>query len=167
MSQTLLSPAEIHAIIDKEFSGAISALNMNPTMPFFVVKDVDAWQAIAYFMREDSRLQFNYLSCITGVDLGAKESQLSSIYNFQSLGIHYHKITVKVIVPYDNPKIPSVAEIWKTAEWHEREAFDLLGIEYTAHPDLRRILCPDDWEGHPLRKDYKTQETYHGIKVPF
>ena len=65
------------------------------------------------------------------------------------------------------PQVPSVSSIWKTADWHEREAFDLVGIEFTNHPDLRRILLPSDWEGYPLRKDYKEQEEYHGIKVKY
>jgi len=69
------------------------------------------------------------------------------------------------MVKKDAPEIPSVAEIWRTANWHEREAWDLFGIVFTGHPDLKRILLPDDWEGHPLRKDYKTQETYQGITI--
>jgi NADH-quinone oxidoreductase subunit C len=63
------------------------------------------------------------------------------------------------------PSFISVSEVWKTAEWHEREAFDLLGIQFEGHPDLRRILLPDDWEGYPLRKDYSAAEEYKGIKI--
>ena len=63
-------------------------------------------------------------------------------------------------------EIPSIAEIWRTADWHEREAYDLFGIKFSNHPDLKRILLPEDWEGHPLRKDYKTPEYYNGMPVP-
>jgi NADH-quinone oxidoreductase subunit C len=79
---------------------------------------------------------------------------------------------VHVRVPRDKPLIPSVADVWRAADWHEREAYDLMGIVFENHPDSvtdhdgthpRRILCPDDWEGHPLRKDYKFPMEYHGI----
>ena len=65
------------------------------------------------------------------------------------------------------PQVPTVSHIWKTADWHEREAFDLMGIQFSNHPDLRRILLPEDWEGHPLRQDYQAQEYYHGIQVKY
>jgi NADH-quinone oxidoreductase subunit C len=82
-----------------------------------------------------------------------------------------HAFVMKVIVPrgdeHNLPAVPSLCNVWKTANWHEREAFDLYGITFTGHPDLRRILLPTDWQGYPLRKDYKEQETYHGIKVAY
>jgi NADH-quinone oxidoreductase subunit C len=76
-------------------------------------------------------------------------------------------IMLKVVIPRDNPVIRSVASIWKTANWHEREIFDLFGVQFQNHPDLRRILLPADWDGHPLRKDYKQQEYYKNIKVDY
>jgi NADH-quinone oxidoreductase subunit C len=91
------------------------------------------------------------------------------VYNLAS--IPYKKqLTLKVVKYHDRsredlPSFPSVSTVWRTAEWHEREAYDLLGINFENHPDLRRILLPDDWEGYPLRKDYKAQEYYRGIKV--
>ena len=73
------------------------------------------------------------------------------------------EFAIRVVVDRNDPVIPSVADIWPTADWHEREAYDLMGIRFSNHPDLRRILCPDDWEGHPLRKDYEFPLEYHGI----
>jgi len=68
-------------------------------------------------------------------------------------------------VPGQLPQVPTVSHVWRTAEWHEREVYDLSGIEFVGHPDMRRILCPEDWVGHPLRKDYQMPEEYHGIRA--
>jgi NADH-quinone oxidoreductase subunit C len=106
----------------------------------------------------------DYLDCLSGVDLG--KNMLGVTYNLSSI-THHHKLTVKVEVSREKPEIHSVSSIWGTADWHEREAFDLFGIVFTNHPDLRRILLPDDWDGHPLRKDYKVPEFYRGMKVPY
>jgi len=155
----------VYKVIKDEFGDAVSDLDGNALMPFFAVEDVSAWQAIAFFMREDSRLRFNYLACLSGVDYA--DGRLGVVYNLESVAEHKHKLAVKVFCDKDDPRIPSVAEIWLTADWHEREAYDMYGIVFEGHPDLRRILCPEDWEGYPLRKDYKVQEVYRGIKVPY
>jgi NADH-quinone oxidoreductase subunit C len=78
-----------------------------------------------------------------------------------------HKFTLKVEVNVDHPHVQSVESVWKTANWHEREAYDMVGVIFDGHPDLRRILLPDDWDGFPLRKDYKVAEYYRGMKVPY
>ena len=65
------------------------------------------------------------------------------------------------------PVVPSVSDVWRSADWHERAAFDMYGIKFDGHSDLRRILCPDDWEGYPLRKDYEPAEVYNGLKIKF
>ena len=112
----------------------------------------------------------DYLSCITGIDNGVEKGTIEVIYHIYSIPFDKH-IILKVVEPRGDekqlPSVPTVSTIWKTADWHEREAFDLLGIYFEGHPDLRRILMPNDWEGHPLRKDYKEQENYHGIKVAY
>ena len=81
------------------------------------------------------------------------------------------RITIKVKVPRWKdeatktiPEVPSVTSIWAIADWHERECYDLVGVNFTDHPNLRRILCPEDWEGHPLRKDYEMPLEYHGVR---
>ena len=95
-----------------------------------------------------------------------KGGTLSVWYHLESIELK-HKITLKVSTERENPEVASVAEIWRSSDWHEREAFDLYGIKFLNHPDLRRILMPYDWEaGHPLRKDYKNPEFYQGMKVP-
>ncbi|MFA6542090.1 MAG: NADH-quinone oxidoreductase subunit C, partial [Bacteroidota bacterium] len=92
--------------------------------------------------------------------------KLGVTYHLYSM-VHRHKFVLKVEVPTDAPNIPSVESVWKTANWHEREAFDMYGIQFSGHPDLRRILLPDDWEGYPLRKDYEVPEFYNGMRVPY
>ena len=86
--------------------------------------------------------------------------------------MHRHRLVVKVTLPrwQDGvegrlPEVETVSHLWRTAEWHEREVYDLSGVRFLGNPDLRRILCPEDWDGHPLRKDYKVSAAYHGIRA--
>lgn len=109
---------------------------------------------------------FDMLSCITGLDNGTEAGTMEVIYNLYSIP-YERALMIKVIVDRLHPEVPSVARIWKTANWLEREVFDLFGIVFRGHPDLRRILLPADWEGFPLRKDYQHQEYYRGIKVEY
>lgn len=111
-------------------------------------------------------LFFDSLSCLTAIDNGTEANTMEVIYNLYSIPFNHH-IMLKVILPRESPAIESVSSIWGTANWHEREAFDMFGIKFINHPDLRRILMPTDWEGFPLRKDYETQETYRDIKVAY
>jgi NADH-quinone oxidoreductase subunit C len=143
------------AIIDSKIEGIID--------PFVKVKPENL-RDIAFYLRDDSDLKFDYLMCLSGIDLG--KGMLGVVYHLNSISCK-HRFTVKVEVPCENPNVPSVEMVWKTANWHEREAYDMFGIIFTDHPDLRRILLPDDWDGHPLRKDYRVQEFYNGIKVPY
>lgn len=117
-------------------------------------------------LHKDPSLFFDMLSCITAVDNGPVTGTIDVIYNLYSIPFNHH-IALKVTVPRDETELDSVHDIWKTANWHEREAWDMFGIKFKGHPDLRRILLPADWEGHPLRKDYKQQEYYRGVKVEY
>jgi NADH-quinone oxidoreductase subunit C len=126
---------------------------------------------ICTFLKKDKSLYFDQLSCLTAIDNGLEANSIDLIYHFNSI-LKEHFFTIKTTIPRllengDLPMIDSVTSIWKTADWHEREAFDLMGIRFNNHPDLRRILLPNDWEGHPLRKDYVEQEIYHDLKVKF
>jgi NADH-quinone oxidoreductase subunit C len=109
---------------------------------------------------------FDMLSCITGIDNGEQAATLEVVYNLYSIPFNHH-LMVKVTLSREKPEIDSVSHIWKTANWHEREIFDMYGIHFKNHPDLRRILMPSDWEGFPLRKDYKHQEYYRNIKIEY
>ncbi|UII33091.1 NADH-quinone oxidoreductase subunit C [Fulvivirga ulvae] len=109
---------------------------------------------------------FDMLSCLTGLDNGPEIGTMEVIYNLYSVPFETG-LMIKVKVDRSKPQISSVSDIWKTADWHEREAYDMFGISFENHPDLRRILMPADWEGYPLRKDYQHQEYYRGIKVEY
>lgn len=122
--------------------------------------------AVCDQLHQHPSLYFDMLSCITGIDNGAEAGTMEVIYNLYSIPFNHH-LAIKVVVPRDQPEVDTVSHIWKTANWHEREVYDLLGIVFNGHPDLRRILLPADWEGHPLRKDYKHQDYYRGIKVEY
>jgi len=104
-------------------------------------------------------LGMNYLACLSGVDY---ESSFGVVYQLRSLA-KKTEITVKSLLSKENPVIESVSGLYAVADWFEREAFDLLGIQFENHGDLRRIMMPDDWIGHPLRKDYQPPDEYHGI----
>jgi NADH-quinone oxidoreductase subunit C len=114
----------------------------------------------------NSATYFDMLSCVTGIDNGAEVGTMEVAYNLYSIPFNLH-LLLTVTLPREKAEVDSVSEIWKTADWHEREVFDMYGIVFKNHPDLRRILMPADWEGHPLRKDYKHQEYYRDIKVEY
>ena len=133
----------------------------------FIVVATESIADVAQYLAEDETLAFDFLMCLSGVDLGAKDSNFYVVYHLYSM-THRHKLVLKVILPKEEePHVPTVETIWKTANWHEREAYDLYGIVFDGHSDLRRILLPDDWEGHPMRKDYKEPEFYRGMRVPY
>ena len=134
--------------------------------PKAVMVDSTSIVEVLSFLHQDDQLYFDMLSCLTGLDNGPEANSMEVIYNLYSIP-YDHSLMVKAILPRKKPEIESVSGIWHTAEWHEREAQDLLGITFLNHPDPRRILLPNDWEGHPLRKDYQEQEYYHGVKVKY
>ncbi len=136
-----------------------------------LIVDKNRIEELCLFLRDDSELYFDYLHCLSGVDYAADQQELAVVYHLNSIP-YKHSIVLKVMLSLDRastvlPRCPSVSNVWRTADWHEREAFDLYGIQFINHPDLRRILCPDDWEGFPLRKDYKEAEMYKGLKITF
>ena len=119
----------------------------------------EAWHAVARHLRDDAALRFDLLRMVSGVDF---EDSLASVYHLYSI-THNHAVTIRVRLDREGPVVASVVDIWPAADWHERESWDLLGIRYEGHPNLQRMFLPEDWPGHPLRKDYIAPEEYHGI----
>ncbi len=149
---------------------AILSENLQPNMPFVVVPK-ELLPEICLELHDNEQTYFDFLACQTGIDNGPECGTLEVVYNLYSIP-YEHGFCLKVQVPRNSgneplPAIPTISHIWRTADWHEREIFDLLGIAFTGHPDPRRILCPADWTGHPLRKDYQWPEYYHDIKVAY
>ena len=148
----------------------ILGANASVIQPFVTISS-NSIAEVCQFLRETPGLYFDYLQCVTGIDNGEKAATMEVLYHMTSIP-YGHNLVLKVeLVRNTNdepiPSLPSVSSIWKTADWHERETFDLIGIAFENHPDLRRILMPEDWIGHPLRKDYEVQEVYHGIRVKY
>jgi NADH-quinone oxidoreductase subunit C len=110
----------------------------------------------AEFLRSDAELAFTYLSDVTGVDRFPVEPRFEVNYHLMSLA-RRERLRLKIRVGSEDPVVESVTSVWPTANWHEREVFDLFGVRFAGHPNLRRILMPEDWEGHPLRKDYPVE----------
>ena len=129
-----------------------------------IIVSSNEWEELSKFLKNDYELFFDSMMCITGIDEGIESEYLAVMYNLHSMK-YKHKIEVYIQISKSEPKVPSVEQIWRIADWFEREIYDMYGIEFEGHRDLRRILLPSDWEGFPLRKDYKFPETYHGIVV--
>src|SRR5437773_5015890 len=174
-----MTAIEIIAVLDQQFPGKIKDRKADAIDAFAVVEPGDLLE-VCRFLHDDPRLKFELLNCITSVDYlepdpkkapkAGFEPHLEVVYHLSSF-THKHRFVLKVILPRwkDNkagelPEVPSVVSIWRTADWHEREVYDLSGIWFTGHPELRRILLSEDWVGHPLRKDYEFPLEYHGIR---
>ena len=125
---------------------------------FMLVPVADA-RAVLTFLKEDEDLFFDSLMCLSGVDSGR---ELWIVYSLHSMK-HFHKTSVKIVMPRENPLCDTICDIWAMANFFEREAYDLYGIHFKGHPDLRRIMNPPDWIGWPGRKDYEYPEEYHDI----
>ncbi len=148
-----LEPAEIaDKVADKFLHDFLDVITFGDQVSVIVKKDriVD----ICRYLHDDPTLYFDHLQDLCGVDYhGKKEMRFEVVYNLYSVR-YRHSIRIRAQVPADDPSIQSVTSIWAGADWHERECFDMFGIVFRDHPDLRRILLPEDWEGYPLRKDY-------------
>jgi len=156
-----LKRQEIHEIVKRKFGDAVLEDRAEAPEPFLLVRP-DALESIATFCRDEATLRFDLLSAISGVDY-PERSAIEVVYCLDSTA-HNHWLVLKVSLPRQDPRVRTVENIWRTADWHERETYDLVGVVFEGHHNLVRILCPEDWEGHPLRKDYVMPESYRGIK---
>ncbi len=158
-----MSPQEIHDILKTRFPDAVTEAKLDAPQPWMRIDERQIGE-VSQFLHDEEGLQFDYLMCLSGVDYN--DGNLGVVYHLFSMQ-QKHKIVLKTQCSKEKPHVQSVASVWGTANWHEREAFDMFGISFDGHPDLRRLLCPDDYPGHPLRKDFKVPEFYNGMKVPY
>jgi NADH-quinone oxidoreductase subunit C len=174
-----MSTAEIHKLLVEKFGDQIAGLNLDAKDPWIEVAP-SAIVPVATFLKTDPRLRFDHLNDLCGVDYFEPDSKKQAkfeyephvevVYHLSSIELN-HRLVVKAKLPrWKNgepgalPEIDTVSDVWAIADWHEREAYDLVGIRFIGHPNPRRILCPEDWVGHPLRKDYDFPLEYHGIR---
>jgi NADH-quinone oxidoreductase subunit C len=153
---------EIYARLEKQFAGRVGDFKGDVLEPYLSV-DASNIVDVCRFLRDGADLNFQVLSDQTAIDW-PKEEKIQLVYHLYSY-VQHHQIVLKVDLSRDNPRINTVEGLWKVANWFEREIFDLFGVVFDGHTDLRRILLPEDWVGHPLRKDYIEQEEYDGIST--
>jgi NADH-quinone oxidoreductase subunit C len=185
-----MTPAEIHAYLTERMPEAIAGFEQETAQPAILV-DREHLVELAMLLRDDPRLLFDRLLVISGIDWEgydhngkgrhrkiaqyeedgtpgdpgpAATEDFGLMWYLHSLD-HRHTLTLKARLPRDDARVPSLAAVWPTAAWAERETFDFYGIEFTGHPDLRRIFLPEDWVGHPLRKDYPMPAHYHDVPL--
>jgi NADH-quinone oxidoreductase subunit C len=162
-----------------KFGSKISGSNLAAIDPWIEVTP-EGLIEVCEFLKNDPDLRFDLLNCITGIDYFEPDPKKAAkagfqphtevVYHLSSIA-KKHSLVLKVMLPRwkgdqpgQLPEVPTVSHVWHTADWHEREVFDLSGVNFIGHNNLRRILCPEDWEGYPLRKDYEMPLEYHGIR---
>ena len=153
---------EIYNKVERQFPGKVSGFRGDVFDPSFIV-GAESIVDVCRYLRDDPETAFEVLSDETAVDW-PKENKLQVVYHLYSYSKR-QQIVLKVDLPREGGKIATVESVWKAANWFEREVFDLFGIDFVGHSDLRRIMLPEDWVGHPLLKDYVEQEEYDGIST--
>jgi len=159
------------ALTGKFGDSAILEAKFEEYQPFFVIEP-DYLEEICFYLRDTEGLYFDFLHCLSGIDYGEKENRFGVVYHLYSLPYGQSLVlkcfTTGVIDPETEIRgavLPTVSKVWRSAEWHEREAYDLVGIRFLKNDDLRRMFMPEDWKGHPLQKEYKSADSYHGIPI--
>ena len=159
-----MTEAEIYDLLCEKFGAEMVEFLGAEKTPIAVVRP-DAIHQVITFLKTDERLRFDSLMCLSGYDMAGEEQLLGVAYHLYSTVLN-HYFAVKVFLEdREKPRLKSVTDLYRTADWHEREAYDMYGITFEGHPDLQRILLEDDWEGYPLRKDYIHAEFYRGMKI--
>jgi NADH-quinone oxidoreductase subunit C len=144
------------------FGERVISVDLAAKDPWILVEPA-AIAEVSTLLHDDPELAFDSLSNETGVDYKA-EGWIEVVYHLYSYP-HRHSAVLKVRTPRDAAEVPTVEHVWKAANWLEREIYDLLGVDFGGHTDLRRLLLPEDWVGHPLRKDFVEPDEYHGIST--
>ncbi len=174
-----MTPIAILELLTTERPNLVASGQSASLDPHAVVRAEDL-PAVARYLRDDPRTALDLLLDISGVDYletepkkvdrAGFEPHLEVVYHFASFRLG-HRFTLKVILPRwrddrvgELPQVPSLTALYASADWHEREVYDLFGVEFVGHPGLERILLAEDWEGHPLRKDYEFPLEYNGIR---
>ncbi|WP_426671744.1 NADH-quinone oxidoreductase subunit C [Mucilaginibacter sp. McL0603] len=164
-----MSIAEIKSLLIEKFGeGVVVGEETTGLQPALLI-DPDRIADVCLELRDNPQTYFDFLSCLSGVDYGVEAGRFGVVYHLASIPFQT-QLTLKISKENGRdlenlPSFPTISSVYRAADWHEREAFDMEGIFFEGHPDLRRILLPDDWDGYPLRKDYKTAEFYKGIKI--
>jgi NADH-quinone oxidoreductase subunit C len=151
---------EIYSRTKEKFGDRILEIVDKKPDPFMVVEPA-ALVEICQHLKDDSATAFDCLSNESGVDY---KDRIEVVYHLFSYKLR-HQIVLKVKLPREGAKVPTLENVWKSANWMEREIYDLLGVTFEGHSDMRRILMPEDWVGHPLRKDFVEPMEYHGIST--
>jgi NADH-quinone oxidoreductase subunit C len=156
-------------LINKFSNDIITGEETGGLQPALLI-DPDRIVEVCVELRDNPQTYFDFLSCLSGVDYGVDENRFGVVYHLASIP-YQTQLTLKISKENNRdldelPSFPSISSVYHAADWHEREAFEMEGIFFEGHPDLRRLLLPDDWEGYPLRKDYTTVDKYYkGIKI--
>jgi NADH-quinone oxidoreductase subunit C len=157
-----MNPTDIRTQLAAKFGEKIGELAPAKMDPFLVVQPTDLVE-ICRYLKDDPELSFDCLMNLSAIDW-PKKNEIQVVYHLWSYSKR-HSFVLKISLPREKPEVASLEPVWKAADWLEREQFDLLGVTFVGHPDLRRIMLPDDWVGHPLRKDYKEQAAWHNIST--
>ncbi|MBX3102664.1 MAG: NADH-quinone oxidoreductase subunit C [Bacteroidetes bacterium] len=166
--------AEICSALEARFPQAVLARDAQVPQPWLQI-DAAQLPQVCLWLRDTPGFYFDHLACLSGVDMGPEAGRMQVVYHLTSL-TQGHTLVLKVEAARGEssaesaeamPRVPSVSAVWRAADWHERETYDLLGIFFDGHPDMRRILMPADWQGHPMRKDYQDPDSYHDIALDY
>jgi NADH-quinone oxidoreductase subunit C len=159
-----MQPRETYSLLVASFGEGVSDFTEGPeTKDAFCRVRPERLLEVATTLRDHPALQLDFLECITAVDW-PKVNQIELVYHLFSYS-QRHSFGLKVTLPREAPTVASLASLWDSADWLEREQYDLMGVVFAGHPDLRRLLLPEDWEGHPLRKDYQQPAEYRGMRT--
>ena len=155
-----MEPLAIYNQVKQRFGDRILEIVDKKPDPFMVVEP-RAIVEVCRFLKEDPALAMDCLSNESGVDYKDRCEVVYHLFSYR----HRHQAVLKVKLPRENPSVETLEKLWSSANWMEREIFDLVGVNFEGHSDLRRILMPEDWPGHPLRKDFVEPLEYHGIST--